>query len=57
MMKKMRIKLFVASFTLMVCVAGFGFNSKSLDNEMDLPNNAKDIILVSVARVDPNSTT
>ncbi len=52
MMKKMRIKLFVALFTLMVCVAGFGFNSKSLDNEMDLPNNAKDKILASVARVD-----
>ncbi len=51
-MKKMGIKLFVVSFTLMVYVTGFGFNLKSLDNGKDLPNNAKDKITANVARVD-----
>ena len=51
-MKKMGIKLFIALFALMMSVTGFGFNSKSSEHKKDLPNNAKNKILASVAKVD-----
>ena len=51
-MKNTGIKLFIVSITLMIIVAGFGFNSKILEFDSPLPDNGKEKIMANVARVD-----